>query len=151
MSCYALATVTCADPHAPSSTPSSNLSCRIIARGCDATFTYNNHATVPSPVSKQWPKPYTLHPTPYMYPAPYMYLTPYTLHPTPSTQCLNSEPHSLLQDCHFSFAGLKTAVRLAIQKAGGDLTAPLVNGTAAADIAASFQVCVLCIVCVCGV
>jgi hypothetical protein len=44
------------------------------------------------------------------------------------------------QDCHFSFAGLKTAVRLAIQKAGGNLTSPLANSTAAADIAASFQV-----------
>lgn len=31
-------------------------------------------------------------------------------------------------------------MRLAIQKAGGDLVAPLVNGSAAADIAASFQV-----------
>jgi len=45
-----------------------------------------------------------------------------------------------VQDCHFSFAGLKTAVRLAIQKAGGNLTAPLANSSAAADIAASFQV-----------
>ena len=43
------------------------------------------------------------------------------------------------KDCHFSFAGLKTAVRLAIQKAGGDLTSPLANTSAAADIAASFQ------------
>jgi len=31
-------------------------------------------------------------------------------------------------------------VRLAIQKAGGNLTAPLANSSAAADIAASFQV-----------
>eukprot|EP00281_Chroomonas_sp_CCMP1168_P027775 CAMPEP_0206248870 /NCGR_PEP_ID=MMETSP0047_2-20121206/20602_1 /ASSEMBLY_ACC=CAM_ASM_000192 /TAXON_ID=195065 /ORGANISM="Chroomonas mesostigmatica_cf, Strain CCMP1168" /LENGTH=181 /DNA_ID=CAMNT_0053674547 /DNA_START=15 /DNA_END=560 /DNA_ORIENTATION=- len=43
------------------------------------------------------------------------------------------------KDCNFSFAGLKTAVRLAILKAGGDLTNPLADEKAAADIAASFQ------------
>ena len=43
------------------------------------------------------------------------------------------------RDCNFSFAGLKTAVRLAITKAGGDLTSPLEDRGRAADIAASFQ------------
>jgi hypothetical protein len=35
--------------------------------------------------------------------------------------------------------GLKTAVRLAVLKAGGDLTSPPADRKAAADIAASFQ------------
>ncbi|EKX40405.1 hypothetical protein GUITHDRAFT_75532 [Guillardia theta CCMP2712] len=48
-------------------------------------------------------------------------------------------PMAKRKDCHFSFAGLKTAVRLAIQNAGGDLTNPLNDAQAAADIAASFQ------------
>ena len=43
------------------------------------------------------------------------------------------------RDCNFSFAGLKTAVRLAITKAGGDLVSPLEDKQRAADIAASFQ------------
>jgi hypothetical protein len=68
-------------------------------------------------------------------------LSPLSPRPPPSTLPRASSVQILdTQDCHFSFAGLKTAVRLAIQKAGGNLTSPLANSTAAADIAASFQV-----------
>lgn len=47
-------------------------------------------------------------------------------------------PMSKRADCNFSFAGLKTSVRVAIDKLGGDTTVRA-NRTMMCDIAASFQ------------